>query len=252
MTVPTHVHDVIGVGVAIGVLGVLAKGGDLVLDSSQQAKLQKWMEGLTLWLIDLNIVRWYPQLGGLRIATLTFALVIATELAAALAGHASLKPIFDGRGTVLFLAPQALVFWPYTRFLSKRKCSLSFVLWNLVISVVMVAVGVGSSYAISKLLAPGPGHIMVSIQDYVKHRGPFSRIIIGIVVLLALVMFTGFLAVAQGLVLLLMAAVAFGAYISVEVLKRFMWNVVTYVKGAWAALWIVMTVILGVLQQFIK
>jgi hypothetical protein len=250
MTVATHLHDVIDVGFAVGLLGALAKGGDLVLDSFQQAKLQKWMENLTLWLIDLNIVRWYPRLGGLRIASLTFALVIATEMAATLAGHVNLKPTFDG--TILFLAPQALVFWPYTKFLSKRKSSLSFVLWNLVISVVMVAVGAGSSYAISKLLAPGPGHMMISIQDYVKHHGPFSGIIIGVVVLFALVMFSGFLAVAQGLVLLVMAGVAFVAHISVEVLKRFMWNVVTYVKGAWAALWIVATVILGVIQQMTK
>jgi hypothetical protein len=48
--------------VALGILGCVAKAADLILDSHQQAQFQRFMDRVTLRLIDLNVIKWYPRL----------------------------------------------------------------------------------------------------------------------------------------------------------------------------------------------
>jgi hypothetical protein len=48
--------------VFIGILGTIAKLSDLILDSHQQEQFQRFMDRLTLQLIDLNVIKWYPSL----------------------------------------------------------------------------------------------------------------------------------------------------------------------------------------------
>ena len=65
--------------VAIGVLGIVAKASELILDSHQQEQFQQFMEKLTAYLIDVNVVKWYPRLRQLSLNVPIFAIVLAVE-----------------------------------------------------------------------------------------------------------------------------------------------------------------------------
>jgi hypothetical protein len=50
------------------------------------------------------------------------------------------------------------------------------------------------------------------------------------------------------LLLTLLGSAVTGLHVAIELLRAMMWRIVTYGKGAWAALWLLATVALGVFE----
>jgi len=79
MTLASHWPTFLDGAVALGILGCMAKGADLILDSHQQTQFQRFMDRVTLRLIDLNVIKWYPRLREIGLNVPIFLFIVGVE-----------------------------------------------------------------------------------------------------------------------------------------------------------------------------
>jgi hypothetical protein len=228
----------------VAVTAWLTKIGDLILDSHQQAQLQKACNALTLWLIDLQILKWYPRLSEYKVNIPVFLFILAAELASGFYKGKQVTP----RAALLFAAFQWPVFLAIVTFLSKRQTPLRFCLWAVSLwfaawacMIFSIAVGVVWGGTFVNLYRTSPDLL---INNFKAVTASFSVAIF----LFAL----GLCTAALTAVLCLMWLAAFVCYLLVATARQFMWRVATYAKGAWAALCLLAAPLMAVIEFMVN
>jgi hypothetical protein len=237
-------------GVAIGVLGIVAKASELVLDSHQQKRFQQFMERLTEYLIDLNVVKWYPRLRQYSLNVPIFAFVIMAEwfMLSRLGRNSGLTQQLHtlhsgGWGSYISLACwQFIMYLVIVDFLARIRRPWIFCISTLVPIVVAVPFFILSLFAFM-------GWAVFIATAYKNDPGSLNPTTFMIV----LYRVFGLLAVAALWFWLSIALFGMGIAVTVlwllaSFLREVFWRITTYAKGAWAATWIMVTVILSIID----
>jgi hypothetical protein len=101
---PASAPAVLNWAFVLALIGSIAKVSDLVLDSSQQLRFQRFLNRVTEHLIDLNILKWYPRLREYTLSIPVFLLIVAIEAAILLQIHKFESPAHAGWQSYFSLA----------------------------------------------------------------------------------------------------------------------------------------------------
>jgi hypothetical protein len=242
------------ISVAVGVLGIIAKASELILDSHQQKQFQQFMERLTEHLIDVNVVKWYPRLRQLSFNIPIFAFVIAVEwfIFSRLGRNPRLTEHLhtlhaDGWRVYVSLASwQFIMYLVIVHFLARIRRPFTFCISTLV--PILVAV----PFFILSLFAFMGWAVFIGTVYKNDPRGldptTFMIVLYGVVGLLAVATLWFWLSV----VLCGMGVAVTALWLLTSFLRELFWRMTTYAKGAWAAAWIMLTAILGIIDFISK
>jgi hypothetical protein len=253
MTVAWLQHFLDG-AVVIGILGTIAKVSDLILDSHQQAKFQRFMDRVTLRLIDLNVIKWYPRLRNPALNIPIFLFIIGAEwLIIARFGRSpnltkSLKSLnADGWRPYATLACFQLVMYQViVNRLARIRREWVFCLATLIPGISAIPFMALSFFAMV-------GWMVLVSQSYkdsriVTHPIAFLAVFWGVMGLLAIAVLWLYLSA----VLFALGILVSLLWLVTGFLRQLFWRVTTYAKGAWAAAWIIVTAILASADVFLK
>jgi hypothetical protein len=234
----------------ISVLVNFAKASELVLDSSQQLRLQEFLNKVTERLIDLNILKWYPKLREFRYCMPIFLIVLGLEALLILHGSGKIRANHaSGPGWLswcLLAIVQFLFYWPIVQLLARVRSAWLFC--ACVVSPVFLLV---RAYFFSIIVfaawMKGIGEAYLPNASHYNPKVVLFLIVIGLI----------FFAVASLVFVLCVALTALGVVVSlchaaVVIAREALWRIVTYAKGAWAALCILLTVVLGFLELLVR
>lgn len=225
----------------VGVIGIVAKASELILDSSQQLRVQRFLDKVTLRLIDWNILKWYPRLREYRINLPIFAVIVLMEIILMAQPHSTRKPV-GWRPYLLIFAIQWPIYLAYVHVLAKSKNRLVF----CILAILPILVGIGFAF-----VAFGALLVWASVLRDLSHSNPSHinlEYVLNAFYLLLPALLIGAVLLLLTLLLTLLGLAVTGLHVAIELLRAMMWRIVTYGKGAWAAVWLLATVALGVFE----
>lgn len=232
----------------IGLLGSLAKLSDFILDSAQQLRFQKFMNRLAERLIDLNVVKWYPRLRDFEVNIPLFIFVAGVEwlLLSWLASHDPKHTIHTDDWRYLTLASwQFIMYLLIVNFLARLRRAWAFCVSTLLPIIIAIPFIVLSFFAFI-----GWAAFVSSLNkaDIAKLNPQLFMTllwaVLGLVAAASLWLFLSVVLSSMGLVVL-------ASWLIVSFLRELFWRIVTHAKGAWTAIWLLITGVLGVLELFI-
>ncbi|MGA2737233.1 MAG: hypothetical protein ABSG65_07240 [Bryobacteraceae bacterium] len=254
MTLASHWPTFLDGAVVLGVLGCIAKAADLILDSHQQAQFQRFMDRVTLRLIDLNVIKWYPRLRNPALNIPIFLFIVGTEwLIIAKLGRnpkitENLKTLHaSGWQPYAQLACfQFLIYLGIVNWLARIRRA-----WLFCVSTLLPGISAIPFIIISFLAMVGwMVFVSTAFKDNPTLSSPatFLAVLFGVFGLFAIAVLWLYL---SGIIFCL-GAIVFGLWLFVGFLRGLFWRIATYAKGAWAAAWIVVTVILAMADVYMK
>lgn len=227
-------------------MGIAAKASELILDSSQQLRVQRFLNNVTLRLIDWNILKWYPRLREYKINLPIFGAIVLMEiLLMALRPHIPRRPI-GWRPYLLIFAIQWPIYLAYVHLLAKSKNRLVF----CILAILPILVGIGSGF-----IAFGALLVWVSLLRDLSHSNPSHinlEFVLNAFYLILPALLIGAVLLLLTLLLTLLGLAVTGLHVAIELLRAIMWRIVTYGKGAWAAVWPLTTVALGIFELVMR
>jgi hypothetical protein len=224
----------------LGVIGIVAKASELILDSSEQLRVQRSLDRVTLRLIDWNILKWYPRLREYKINLPIFTAIVLMEIVLMTQPRAR-RPI-GWSSYLLIFAIQWPIYLAYVCVLAKSKNRLVF----CILAILPILVGIGFAF-----IAFGALLVWVSLLRDLSHSNPSHinlEYVLNAFYLLLPALLIGAVLLLLTLLLTLLGSAVTGLHVAIELLRAMMWRIVTYGKGAWAALWLLATVALGVFE----
>lgn len=247
----------------IGILVNLIKGADLVLRPHQQKWLQKKFESLALWLDYTKPLKWYMSLVHKKVYSVLFFtapfIVIALPLAPSIV-KSGIAPLWWGVFVVVFgiiatIVTIASAFGisnleddlpserpPFYDVLSLGQYWLinsdSFA-QQLLRHLLVVATSVGLWLIIS------------STKTNIFGKGGFLiEILNGIVFLTFCFITWGF--AASSFLIIIFVLILLAAEVMLKFFRGLVWRIVEYNKGAFAAIVLIVTIVLGVTEFYLK
>lgn len=230
-------NKVLDTATTISVIAAVTKLGDLVLDSSQQARLQKYLDKLTLSLIDLSKLSWYPYLRNLKVVVALFILGFAIQEYVFLKypGLLTINPFLDSVRFVVGLVVFAML---------ARKASLASSTKRFIFSLLP---GFAAFPIFGAIL-----FIFGEIRDLLKSDSFFGFVMIMVAFPLALALLALLISSAGFIAMLTVGVLAFACYCLIVFIRGLMWRIVSYSKGAWAAILFMVTGLLGIAEVVSK
>jgi hypothetical protein len=230
----------------LAIIGIIAKVSDLVLDSSQQLRFQNFLNRVTEYLIDLNILKWYPRLREYSFNIPVFLLVVAIESAFLLHSDKFKPPAHAGWQSYFYL-----VVWQFLMYL---------IIVNLLARIQRTWLFCVSTLAPTVLAVPAFLFGILLFTSWAKaftdayHADPQHFPLKGFEVVFWAIL--GFVAVASiffllAIVLTLLGVLVSVCYFACVTARAVLWRIVTYTKGAWAAVWLLITGVLGILELLV-
>lgn len=229
----------------LGVIGIVARASELMLDSSQQLRVQRCLDKVTLRLIDWNILKWYPRLREYKINLPIFAAIVLVEIVLMTRPHVARRPV-GWRPYLLIFAIQWLIYLAYVHVLAKSKNRLVFCLLTILPILVGAAFG---------LLAFGALLVWVALLRDLSHSNPSHinlQYVLNAWYLILPALLIGAVLFLLTLILTLLGLAVTSLHIAIEFLRAMMWRIVTYGKGAWAAVWLLVTIALGIFELVLR
>jgi len=251
------------VALALGVFINLVKAGDLVLRPNQQARVQAWIEDLTLRVEEIRPIGWLERMTSTR-AHVVLVLIGVSEFLLVYflillvnAGKASAHAPVGSNAFVMNLAASlcsvpALV-------LTATRYGQPFVAWLVGPPPVRgVTRRFLKTIALGFLVLVIYEAILFGLVDLLWGEGPFDAMdlpmgqggpgiwVLGGGLLVIWPVFTWFWVITQvgGLIMWAVAGVRLFE-ILLKAIRALCWRVVEYNKGAWAAVVLIITVVLG-------
>ena len=238
----------------IGLLVSLAKLSDFILDSAQQLRFQKFMNRLAERLIDLNVVKWYPRLREYKLNIPIFIFVFGVEwfMLWRLLSHndkfmESTHAIHaDGWRSHLTLASwQFIMYLLIVNVLARLRRAWTFCVSTVVPIIIAIPFIILSSFAflgwavfVSNIHKTDPQSLNPQTFMIVFWA------VLGLVAAAVLWFWLSLVLSGMGIVLGVV-------WLFVSVLRELFWRIVTHAKGAWTAVWLLITGVLGVVELFI-
>jgi hypothetical protein len=229
----------------VGIIGIVVKASELILDSSQQLRVQRFLDKVTLRLIDWNILKWYPRLKEYKINLSIFAAIVLMEIVLMAQPHVARRPV-GWTPYLLIFAIQWPIYLTYVHVLAKSRNRLVFCI--LAILPILVGIGVG-------FIAFGAMLVWVAILRDLSHSNPSHinlEYVLNAFYVLLPALLIGAVLLLLTLFLTLLGLAVTGLHVAIEVLRATMWRIVTYGRGAWAAIWLLATVALGVFELVMR
>jgi hypothetical protein len=238
----------------IGLVGCIAKLSELILDSHQQAQFQLFMDRLTERLIDLNVVKWYPRLRKAAFNVPIFLFIVGVEwvIIARLGRNPklteNLKTLHVGgwQPYARLACFQFLIYLGIVNWLARIRRAWVFCMSTLIPGILAIPFIIISAFS------------MVGWTVYIGMTYKDSpQVFVDTMFMVVLWCVLGSVAIA-GLWLYLSAVLfALGLIVSLlwltaGFLRELFWRMTTYAKGAWAAVWIVVTAILTITDVFLR
>jgi hypothetical protein len=247
MAMPAAAPIVLNWAFALALVGSFAKLSDLILDTSQQLRFQNFLNRVTERLIDLNILRWYPRLREFRSNIPIFLAVVAIEAALVL-GSGKYKPHSHAGWRSYF----SFVFWQFCLYLiivnllARIRSAWLFCVCTLVPIVFAVP-----AFLFGFLLVVAWAKAFTDIYNADPQNTNLKGLETGFWILLV---FLGVASVflALSLVLTLLGLAVSLCHFAIVFTRALLWRIVTHTKGAWAAIWILISGILGVLELLVR
>lgn len=240
--------------VVIGILGCIAKAADLFLDSYQQAQFQRFIDRVTLRLIDLNVIKWYPRLRNLTLNIPIFLFIVGTEwiIIARLGRNPKLTENLNtlhvgGWQTYARLACfQFLLYLGIVNWLARIRKGWLFCASTLIPGILAIPFMILSFFAMI-------GWMVFLGMRYKDNPQPmdttvFFVLLFGVLVLFAIAVLWLYLSA----IIFALGSMVFCLWLLAGFLRELFWRMTTYAKGAWAAAWIVVTVILAMADVYMK
>lgn len=226
-------------------VGNLAKAGELVLDSSQQLRVQRFLDAVTLRLIDLNILKWYPRLRESKFNLPIFLLIILVQLLL-IARVGKLSLAHGATPYVLIFTLELPVYLFYISLLSRIRWAWLFCVFTLtpmLIGFRILWFGLMVFFGWAKAITDFSHN---NSQQLDLRTIEVTLLIAAFVLLFALTTFI------LSVVLTWLGVMVSSCYLAVIFIRGLMWRIVTYSKGAWAAVLVLVTALIGGLDALLR
>ncbi len=258
----------------IGILANLLKGADLILRPKQQARVQQKFETLTLWLDYTKPLGWYTKLKNrkIKVILITISSLLYLSLAVVLSVTSQKNnteilrwedgPVYWGASSPMWLPTFILLIIVFTWDLLNprirehpvltyilRGPKFSLFLWRPLLVMAMAA-------AINLTL--------LTLSAAFHWSAASNRLGMWIILLYVYIALVGILYgfhvyVAEielfamlSLIILCLSAILLISEVILKIIRGIAWRIVEYNKGAFPAIILLVTIILGILEMYLK